>query len=166
MELDELIEEAGVASERVSIAKVSYTHTDMIDFIIANPHVSQKQLAARYGYTQAWVCTIIGSDAFQTQLAARREEIVGPELRATVEERIKGLTILSITRLGEELSKPVVAPLIALRAAEFGAKALGLGGHRVPEAPPTDGLARLAERLLSLNQIPKEHIDGEAERVG
>lgn len=144
--------------------KVSYTHIDMIDFLIANPHVDGKTIAARYGYTEAWVSRIITSDAFQAQLAARRNEIVNPELIATVEERFRALTTMSLQRLMGELDKPACKPEVMLRAAELGAKSLGIGGHAVPAAPPTN-LDDLAKRIISLNR-PQEHvINGTAQRI-
>ena len=52
-----------------NLDKIRYTHTDMIDHIIANPWVSQNDLAARYGYTPAWVSNIMASDAWQAAMA-------------------------------------------------------------------------------------------------
>lgn len=151
-------------------AKIRYTHADMIDYIIANPWVSQGELALRYGYTQGWVSTVMASDAFQSALAKRREEVVNPAMVATLEERFRALTLQSLERLTNELEKPGCKPEIALRAAELGAKSLGVGGHAPPPAPAADSLARLADRLITLNQahnpqIPREILDGEAERV-
>lgn len=134
-----------------ALDKVRYTHVDMIDFIIANPTVSQGALAARYGYTQSWVCNIMASDAWQSQMAARRDEIVDPALKLSIEERFKGLTVRSLERLMEKLDAPAVSDTTLLRAAELGAKALGVGGNAPP--PPAanqDHLARLADRLIEL----------------
>jgi hypothetical protein len=62
--------------------KVRYTHQDMIDFIIQNPWVSQNELAMRYGYSPGWVSNIMASDAWQSALASRREEVIDPDLKA------------------------------------------------------------------------------------
>lgn len=115
-----------------NLAKIRYTHVDIIDFIIANPGISQNQIAARYGYTPAWVSNIMASDAWQAAMAARREEIVDPELRATMDERFRGMTILSLRRLQERLEAPQVSDQVILRAVELGAKACGVGGNRAP----------------------------------
>lgn len=167
--MDGLVEEAA-AERRGGPLKVRYTHADMIDFIIANPGVAQGQLAARYGYTQAWVSTVINSDAFQAALAKRREEVVDPLLVVSLRERFQALTVRSLEKLMEELDKPAVKPEVALRAAELGAKSLGVGGHAPPAAPAADTLDRLAERLIRLNASYNPHqqreiIDVEAERV-
>ncbi|MEG7795892.1 hypothetical protein, partial [Listeria monocytogenes] len=76
------------------MAKIRYSHTDMIDFIIANPGITQNDIAARYGYSVGWVSNVMASDAWQSAMAARRSEICDPVLVATVEERFKGITLL------------------------------------------------------------------------
>lgn len=73
-------------------AKVSYTHDAMIDTIIANPRISQGELAALFGYTQPWVSQIMSSDAFKAALRARAREVVDPVLVASIEERYEAAT--------------------------------------------------------------------------
>jgi len=146
------------------LKKVSYTHADMIDFIIQNPLTSQGEIAARYGYTQSWISNILASDAFQEAMAARREEIVDPEIKASIEERFRALVIQSLTRLQEKLNAPQVSDQVALRCAELGAKALGVGGHKPPPPPENsqDRLERLAARLVVLQgNARKGAISGE-----
>lgn len=133
--------------------KVSYTHDGVIDQIIAAPHMSQGQLAAMFGYTQAWLSTVMGSDAFKARLAQRRGEIIDPTLGMTVKERFTALTERSLEVLQEKLSAPSanIPDQLALRAAELGAKALGVGQPTlvVPLAP-AGHLENLAQRLVSL----------------
>ena len=133
-----------------AIDKVNYSHLDMIDFIIAHPGCGLKDLAARYGYSIGWICNIQASDAWQSAMAARRAELVDPILLATVEERFKGVTMLSLQRLQEKLEQPAVSDQVVLRAVELGAKAMGIGGNAPPPAPAQDHLAVLASRLIEL----------------
>lgn len=134
--------------------KINYTHADMVDFIIANPGVSQNAIARRYGYTPGWVSQMLSSDALQELIAKRRQEIVDPVIAASLEERFRGLTMRSIEVLMAKLEAPAVEASVAVRCAELGAKSLGLGGHAPPKAPePSEGtLDRLAARLIALNQ--------------
>jgi hypothetical protein len=135
----------------------------MIDTLISQPWVSQNDLALRYGYTPGWVSTVMASDAFQAALAARREEVVNPAMKASLEERFRAVTVQSLTRLAEELDKPVCSPTVMLRAAELGAKSLGLGGHAPPPpAPMGDSLARLADRLIALQSNVRQGTTYEA----
>ncbi len=157
--------------------KLRYTHEAVIDQIVANPWVSQNQLAAMFGYTPGWLSTVMGSDAFKAKLAERRGEMVDPALQMTLNERFNGLVEKSLAVLQEKLSQPALSipNNLALRAAELGAKALGLGqpNHStVVVAMPTDHLEGLAGRLLSLQARAQaaaqgpQTIEGErAERV-
>jgi hypothetical protein len=118
-----------------NIKKMRYTHTDLIDYIIANPWASQNELAARYGYTPSWLSNIMASDAWQAAMASRRDEVVDPALKASLEERFKGVVIQSLNRLQEKLNAPQVSDQVVLRAVELGARACGMGGR----AAPTEG---------------------------
>lgn len=158
-----LREPAGKAGEllpKQAIAKVSYTHADMIDCIIGNPGISQGALAARYGYSQSWVCQVMSSDAFQSALAARRTEIVDPVLTASVDEKFKAITNRSLERLMEKLDAPQVSDQVVLRAVELGAKAMGVGGHAPAPPPAADHLAAIANRLLDLQSKVRNEAQG------
>lgn len=150
-----------------NLQKVSYSHKAMIDLIIGNPWISQNAIAAHFGYTAAWISNILAADAFQAALAARREEVVDPVLKATIEERFRALVIKSLDVLQEKLNASQVSDNVAIRAAELGAKALGVGGHAAPKPQESsnDRLERLATRLVDL--LPKQErvIQGEVLRV-
>ena len=133
-----------------NLDKVGYSHKDMIDFIIANPGITQNHLASRYGYSVGWVSNVMASDAWQSAMAARRSEICDPVLVASVEERFRGVTLLSLKRLTEKLEAPQVSDNIVLKAVELGARAMGVGGNAPSVAPPGDHLAQLANRLIEL----------------
>lgn len=110
-----------------AIQKVNYSHDAMIDQIVANPWVSQGQLARYFGYTEGWVSQIIASDSFQSRLAERKNELVDPTIRATIEERFKGLVIQSLEVLRRKLESPIVSDELALKALDVAAKAAGYG---------------------------------------
>lgn len=106
--------------------KVRYTHEAMADAIIANPAVSQDTLASLFGYTPGWVSQVINSDGFQTYLEKRKEEIVNPVLRLTIEERLKALVVRSTEVLQDALAVAPSAQL-ALDALNVSVRALGYG---------------------------------------
>lgn len=149
----------GGPSAGAGIKKVSYTHDSMINLIIANPVIDQNQLAAHYGYTPAWVSQIIASDAFQTRLAERKDELIDPTIRATIEENFKGLVVRSLAILKEKLNRPTSAipDNLALRTLELSSRALGYGARlEAPPAPSADGrLEELGERLVGLLERKK-----------
>lgn len=106
--------------------KIRYTHDAMIDTIIANPAISQGELAALFGYSQSWVSVVLNSDAFRERLAARRAELVDPAIVASVEERLRGLANLSAQITTEHLAA-TRDPQLALKALSVATKALGYG---------------------------------------
>ena len=113
------------------VIKIRYTHDSMIDTIISNPCVSQNELAAQYGYTAGWVSQIISSDAFQSRLAERSAELVDPTIRATVEDRFRGLVYRSLEILKDKLERPAasIPDNLALRTLELSSRALGYGAR-------------------------------------
>lgn len=137
-----------------AIKKVRYSHDAMIDMIIEQPAVSQNSLAAVFGYTPSWVSQVMSSDAFRARLEARKDELVDPQLRLTLNEKFNALVTRSLDIIQSKMVHDSCDPEIAFRAMELGAKALGLGGNRtqVINIPSPDRLDRLAERLKGLMQ--------------
>lgn len=141
--------------------KVSYTHDAMIDLIIARPAISNWELAAHFGYTAAWCSMIKSSDAFKARLQARRAEIVDPTLTASIEDRIRAVTERALEVVQEKLAKPadLIPDAIALRAAEFGAKSLGIGQGPAAPAQNPNHLQDLAKRLVDLQRHHARGLD-------
>ena len=107
-------------------AKLSYTHQACVDQILANPGISQGELARMFGYTQAWMSRIIGSDAFQEYLVQRRTEMLDPVLAETIEERIRGVMVQSLDVVARKLEATPTGEF-ALKAMELTSRALGYG---------------------------------------
>lgn len=153
--VEELLAQAPDEAKRPTmgnIKKLRYTHEAMVDLIIQHPEISQNHLAALFGYTPSWVSNVMASDAFQEQLAKRRTEICDPILRATLEERTRALYLQSLAVLQQKLDSPEVSADVAIKAAELGARSLGLGqAKQAPEVGGTDRLKLLAARLIELN---------------
>jgi hypothetical protein len=138
------------------ISKVHYTHDAMINCIIADPCISQNELAAHFGYTAGWVSQVIASDSFQSRLAERTSELVDPTIRATVEDRFKGIVLRSLEILREKLDKPShqIPDNLVLRSVELSSRALGYGAREAqPAGPPISmhlHLETLGENLTQL----------------
>lgn len=121
----------GTTSAATAIARVSYTHDAMIDLLIANPAITNNALAAHFNYTPAWVSRIKNSDAFQNRLAARKTELVDPELTLTIEEKLAHVAHRGLDILAEKLEGPASAiPTdTAMKAVELTSRALGYGAR-------------------------------------
>lgn len=158
-----------------NLQRVRYTHEDMIDTLITHPEIAQRELAARYGYTEGWVSNIMASDVFKARLAERRKELLDPALANTLREKFEALAHRSADRLIALLDKPEVADNTLLKAAELGAKVGGLMGTEGVGDPAgsraVDHLGVLAQRLVDLRsgvyQQPKPGVvyEGHAEQV-
>jgi hypothetical protein len=112
---------------RPKVAKVRYTHDAMIDLIVANPAISQNEIAATFGYTPSWISTVFASDAFQVRLAERKTELVDPEIQASIDERFRALVLQSMEVLRRKLESPSVDGELALGVFNAATKAAGYG---------------------------------------
>lgn len=110
------------------LQRVHYSHEAMIDVMIAEPTITQGELAKRFGRTQSWISIVIGSDAFQAALAKRRDDLTDPFLIATIEERFRGLAQQSLQVIARKLEETQNADL-ALKALDISSKALGFGAR-------------------------------------
>jgi hypothetical protein len=109
----------GYSQEYGRIQKTAYSHEAMIDLIIANPRITQNQLASEFGYSVGWVSRVMGSDAFQAALARRRDEVTDPFIIASLEEKFKGLVNQSVEILMNKLDATQSADL-AIKTSGFG----------------------------------------------
>lgn len=144
-----------------AIQKVNYSHDAMIDMIIANPAASQGSIALAFGYSQSWVSQVMASDAFQARMAERKDELVDPTIRATVEDRFKGLVLRSMEILKEKLDQPSdkIPDNLALRTLELASRAAGYGARMEPLVAPVNmevHLNVLSENLTSLLKRKKQ----------
>ena len=119
----------GTESAAGAIQRVKYTHDALIDMIIANPAVSQGQLATAFGYTQGWLSRVMNSDAFQARLAARKMEVVDPQLVLSIDEKLRALASKSLDVVLDKLAV-TQNPDTALKALEVTSKALGYGARQ------------------------------------
>jgi hypothetical protein len=129
------------------ITKVRYTHDAIIDMIIANPAVSQGDLAREFGFTESWMSIIINSDSFQERLANRKGELVDPKIKASIEARLDAIARRALDRLLDKIDNnhPVSnSDLIRMAA-------LGVGDrNKRPETAPVQ------QNLYVVNLPPPE----------
>ena len=136
-----------------AIAKVSYNHEAMVNMIVAEPWISQNELARRFGMSASWISTIICSDLFQARLAARREDLVDPEVRSSLKLQFEGLLSRSMEVLRHKLDlEPDQVPdRLAVEVAKMAGKNLGLSGPPVVSVQETHvHLEELGNNLVGL----------------
>jgi hypothetical protein len=108
------------------IEKPSYTHAALIDCIVANPSVSQRELAEHFGYTEGWMSQILRSDALRELLAARKAELFDPIALQGIEKRMEALAHQSMDVLADKLQLHQSADT-ALKVLEITSRSLGYG---------------------------------------
>lgn len=114
------------------IQSTNAPHEVMIDMLLANPSITQFEIARNLRYSVSWVSQIIGSDAFQERLASRKAEISDPILAATIEERLKVTVSLAVDHVKHQLEQPLGGLTLdqSLRALAATTQAAGMGGSR------------------------------------
>lgn len=110
------------------LQKVSYSHEAMIDVLIAEPTITQNELAKRFERSVSWISIVMGSDAFQAALAKRRDDLTNPLLIATIEDRFRGLADRSLQIIADKLEASQSID-VAFKALDISAKALGFGAR-------------------------------------
>lgn len=110
-------------------AKIRDWMNSLADVMIQKPQLTQKELAAYFGYSEVWIGVVIRSDAFKEMMAARREVHAGL-VSATVIEKVEALAHQTIEEMSRQISeKP--QPLDKVReVADLALKSLGFGAPR------------------------------------
>lgn len=81
---------------------VSITHEGIINWLIENPGRPQRDCALFFNVTQAWLSTIIHSDAFQERLRQRQDEIAAL-VGVGIQAQLRGGAALALERLTEKI---------------------------------------------------------------
>lgn len=104
-------------------------HKALVDMVLANPTATAKELGALLEYSEVYVQILMRTDSFREALATRREELIDPMLRETLQARIDALADVSVERLLEKLNKPVVSDKLVTDAVDIALRAKGFGAR-------------------------------------
>lgn len=113
----------------VQIQKVSFTHDAVIDVLVAQPHLSQRELAAMFGYTPTGMGIICRSDSFKARLEARKDALIDPLVRQSIEDRLTHLAHASLDVLQKKLETSD-DPRLALATLEAAQKSSAFGARQ------------------------------------
>lgn len=153
--------------------KVSITHDAIIDVLISQPHLNQRELAGIFGYTPTGIGIIVRSDSFKARLEARKADLVDPLIKQSVDDRLNQLAHQSLDILQKKLETSD-DPKLALATLEASQKsgAFGARGNVVmqtqfvvhvpgPAASSSDWSAKFAPRATPqprLDDAPSEQV--------
>lgn len=142
--------------------KLKYSHEALIDVLIANPRVTQRELAAHFGYTEGWLSRIMRSDAFREMVAARKSELVDPIVLQSLSQRFEALAERSAEILMEKLDASR-DPDMAMKALEVSSKALGFGVSKGTQVQVnTSFVVAMPPKAASSAEWAAEHRPGAA----
>lgn len=88
------------APQNSLISRLSHTHEQVLNWLVANPERSQRECADHFGYTQAWLSRLIHSDLFQARLK-ERQETVFLHVAQDIPAKLRGLADIAIERVAE-----------------------------------------------------------------
>lgn len=145
--VQELVPASPTASPAVAMA---YTHEAMVELMIAHPEFTHAQFAAHFGRGVQWFSYVLSSEAFQAVLTPRKHEVADPGLTATMEERMRALSLQALDVLGKKLEAKEINDQTVLKAVEIGTKALGMGSSLALAVPvvQAQGAEAVADRIM------------------
>lgn len=135
------------------VQKMNYSHEKLIEALIVNPRITQRALAAMFGYTEGWLSQVIRSDGFRELYEARRKELVDPTILQSLERRFESLSSRALDVLIEDLDARG-NPEVALKALDIGSRALGYG------AKAAGGSVNVHNNFVVA--MPEKSVDSEA----
>lgn len=144
--------------------ELSIKHQAIMDYMLQNPAEPGSKVAAHFNVTQSWLSTIIHSDAFQAELARRREDIE-VQIAQDIPTRLRGLTHMALANLEAAYDLGVgVTRNTDFEVIKLGMEATGLGKSATPVAAPTavinltidaSVLASAREKMVNLIPTPE-----------
>jgi len=84
------------------LGKLSYSHDALINWLLVNPDRPLKDAAAYFGYTQAWISTIIHSDVFQAKLFVRQQAVF-VQVSQSIPAKLGAAVNIALERMTEKL---------------------------------------------------------------
>lgn len=84
------------------IKKVSVRHEAIMEYMLINPAAPLREVAQHFDVTQAWLSTIIHSDAFQAKLAEKKGDLFSATI-VPLREKILGVAHMGVEKLGEAM---------------------------------------------------------------
>lgn len=131
---------------KTGIKEVRHPHDAVMDYLLANPFWTLRELSMATGYSVSWLSQIIRSDCFQDEYARRRGDVECNVL-GTIQERLGSLAHLAIDRMEEVLVETTDKDLIV--------DAFDKVLHRTGYAPKATPVAPVVQQQNNLILVEK-----------
>lgn len=147
------------------IKELSIKHKAIMDYMLQNPMASGRAVADHFGVTQAWLSTIIHSNAFQSELAKRRAEIE-IQIAQDIPTRMRGLTHMALANLEAAYDLGTATRAMDMDVIKLGLDVEGYTGKSSSAPAPSVNfninidagvLASAREKMINLAPTPTEH---------
>jgi hypothetical protein len=89
---------------RPELKSVSHVHESVMNWMIANPQRSLAACAQEFGYTQAWLSTMIHSNLFQARLREKQDVLFG-DLATSLNDKLAAGADIGVTKLVSQLER-------------------------------------------------------------
>lgn len=138
------------------IQRLNHRHQGILNWLVLNPHRALGECASELGYTQAWLSSVVHSDAFQAVYRARCAEL-GSIATHTISARLGGLAEAALSSAEETIRAGLASEKFVGDTMKTTLQALGYtperaeGGLEVHQHLHVDAdvLRRARERVLS-----------------
>ena len=110
------------------VQKLTIRHEAIMDFLLARPTATYREIAANFEVTVPWISCIVNSDVFQERLKEKQNGMFEAGVLAPLEDKMKGVVDLSLQRLAEKVQHSESLPELTNTAD----KLLGRLGYGVP----------------------------------
>lgn len=87
-------------TEKYSLKRISHVHDLVMNWMLLNPQKSLRECSEYFGYTQAWLSTLIHSDIFQARLK-EKQELVFAQVAQSIPRKLTAVADVALEKLGE-----------------------------------------------------------------
>lgn len=124
-------------AESAQVLSLSHTHEAVMNWMLMNPDKSLRECADNFGYTQAWLSTLIHSDIFQAQLA-KRQEGIRARIADSIPQKMRMAADIGVEKLATALEQSE-DPEFILDATDKLLHRLGYAPQKAPSQPALSG---------------------------
>lgn len=117
---------------KYNLQNISNTHEALITFLIANPQAKLRDVAAEFGYSQAWLSSLMRSDLFQARLRERQDEVFAG-VAQEITEKLKSVADIGLEKLATQLEMSE-DPRFIMESTKLALTNLGFGSKTGPVA--------------------------------
>ena len=132
--------------------RLEYWHHDLIDWLLAHPEMSGREVAAHFDVSHVWISIVKNSLVFQTEFE-RRREMISRSVGADIAERATALAHVSLDVMTDRIGRDGrTMPMRELcNVAAMSLKMLGLGvprGRGASRSPVTVNVGHVDANML------------------